>query len=70
MKQIVVKQIFKDKYDNSILYQVGDTLSFADGRAADVVSRGLAEYLTADDKAATDEVKPEAPKRGRKKRSE
>jgi len=44
MRQIRVTAEFFDKYDSTRLFRVGDTLSFDDGRAADVVERHLAVY--------------------------
>lgn len=42
--KITVSKMFRDKFDNSVLYKAGDELEFEIGRADDVVSRGLAEY--------------------------
>nr|DAQ85978.1 MAG TPA: hypothetical protein [Caudoviricetes sp.]DAQ97429.1 MAG TPA: hypothetical protein [Caudoviricetes sp.] len=45
-KKVTIKVVeaFLDKYDNSIRYDVDTMLEFEAERAADVVSRGLAEY--------------------------
>lgn len=45
-KKVAIKvvQSFLDKYDTSIRYEAGTVLEFDAERAADVVSRGLAEY--------------------------
>uniref|UniRef100_A0AB33JL04 Uncharacterized protein n=1 Tax=Prevotella sp. GTC17260 TaxID=3236796 RepID=A0AB33JL04_9BACT len=41
---IKVVQDFLDKFDTTIRYEAGTVLEFETERAADVVSRGLAEY--------------------------
>ena len=41
---IKVVQDFLDKFDTTIRYEAGTVLEFDAERAADVVSRGLAEY--------------------------
>lgn len=41
---IKVAQDFLDKFNTSIRYEAGTVLEFDAERAADVVSRGLAEY--------------------------
>lgn len=45
-KKVAIKvvQDFLDKYDTSVRYDEGAVLEFDEERAADVVSRGLAEY--------------------------
>lgn len=42
--RIKVVQPFRDKFDKSIRYEVGQELEFEAARAGDVVTRGLAEY--------------------------
>lgn len=44
--KIVVKQTFRDKFKTTTYYKVGLELDFESERAEDVVSRGLAEYVT------------------------
>lgn len=44
--KIVVKQTFRDKFKTTTYYKVGQELDFESERAEDVVSRGLAEYVT------------------------
>lgn len=44
--KIVVKQTFRDKFKTTTYYKVGQELDFEPNRAEDVVSRGLAEYVT------------------------
>ncbi|EFR54606.1 hypothetical protein [Bacteroides fragilis] len=43
--KVEVVQPFRDKFDKSILYKVGQELEFEIARAEDVVTRGLAEYV-------------------------
>lgn len=42
MKKVKVISEFIDKYDNSVVYRVGEEVSFDATRADDLVSRGLA----------------------------
>ena len=44
--KIVVKQTVRDKFKTTTYYKVGQELDFESERAEDVVSRGLAEYVT------------------------
>lgn len=45
MKKIKVKQVFRDKFDNTIRYKVGQILDIDEERAADLVKRNLAEFV-------------------------
>ena len=36
---------FRDKTDESVIFEVGNELDFEKARAEDVVTRGLAEYV-------------------------
>lgn len=42
---IKVTQKFRDKFDKTVLYEVGQELEFEPERAEDVVARNLAEYV-------------------------
>lgn len=41
MKKVKVTQCFRDKFNLSHTYNVGETVAFDDDRAADIVKRGL-----------------------------
>ncbi len=42
---IKVTQVFRDKFDKAVRYEVGQELEFDPERAEDVVTRNLAEYV-------------------------
>lgn len=44
-REIKVIQVFRDKYDKTVRYKVGQVLEFDAERAADVVNRKLAVYV-------------------------
>ena len=44
-KKIKVRQVFRDKFNKAVRYEVGQVLEFDAERAADLVKRGLAEYV-------------------------
>lgn len=44
-KKIKVKQVFRDKFNKAVRYEVGQELEFDAERAADLVDRKLAEYV-------------------------
>lgn len=44
-KKIKVKQVFRDKFNKAVRYEVGQELEFEAERAADLVDRKLAEYV-------------------------
>lgn len=43
--KIKVVQVFRDKFNKAVRYEVGQELEFETERANDVVSRKLAEYV-------------------------
>ena len=43
--KIKVVQVFRDKFNKAVRYEVGQELEFDAERANDVVSRKLAEYV-------------------------
>ena len=43
--KVVVKQVFRDKFNTTIYYKVGQELEVDADRAKDIVTRGLAEYV-------------------------
>lgn len=43
--KIKVVQVFRDKFNKAVRYAVGQELEFDQERAADVVSRKLAEFV-------------------------
>ena len=43
--KIKVVQVFRDKFNKAVRYEVGQELEFEAERANDVVSRKLAEYV-------------------------
>lgn len=45
MKKIKVRQVFRDKFNKAVRYEVGQVLTFDEERAADLVKRNLAEYV-------------------------
>ena len=47
MKQIKVLHKFRDKYNYSHIYGVGEVVAFDDERANDIVSKGLGEFVAA-----------------------
>lgn len=58
MKQIKVLHRFRDKNNYSHIYGEGEVAAFDDARAANIVERGLGEYVTA--KAETKKHEPVA----------
>lgn len=42
--KVKVLQLFRDKYNKAVRYEVGQEVEFEQERADDVVSRKLAEY--------------------------
>lgn len=44
-KKVKVKQVFRDKFNKAVRYEVGQVLDFEEERAADLVNRKLAEYV-------------------------
>lgn len=59
MKQIKVLHKFRDINNFSHIYGVGEVAAFDDARAANIVARGLGEYVTT--KAETQKHEPVAP---------
>lgn len=59
MKQIKVLHKFRDINNFSHIYGVGEVAAFDDARAANIVARGLGEYVTP--KAETKKHEPVAP---------
>ena len=59
MKQIKVLHKFRDINNFSHIYGVGEVVAFDDARAANIVERGLGEYVTP--KAETKKHEPVAP---------
>ena len=59
MKQIKVLHKFRDINNFSHIYGVGEVAAFDDARAANIVARGLGEYVTA--QAETKKHEPVAP---------
>lgn len=59
MKQIKVLHKFRDINNFSHIYGVGEVAAFDDARAANIVARGLGEYVTA--KAETKKHEPVVP---------
>lgn len=59
MKQIKVLRKFRDINNFSHIYGVGEVVAFDDERAANIVARGLGEYVTP--KAETKKHEPVAP---------
>ncbi len=59
MKQIKVLHKFRDINNFNHIYGVGEVVAFDDARAANIVERGLGEYVTP--KAETKEHKPVTP---------
>lgn len=52
MKAVVVAE-FLDKYDNNIVYKVGDTVDFDDERIKDLTERKLVSAVEEPKKATT-----------------
>lgn len=44
-KKVKVKQVFRDKFNKAVRYEVGQVLDFEEERAADLVKRNLAEFV-------------------------
>lgn len=42
--KVTVVKVFRDKFDKSVLYNLGQEIELESERAKDVVERGLAEY--------------------------
>ena len=59
MKQIKVLHKFRDINNFSHIYGVGEVVAFDDARAANIVERGLGEYVTPN--AETKKQEPVAP---------
>jgi hypothetical protein len=57
MAKVLIKTTFKDKFDTSLLYRVGQEVEFDDTeRVKDLASRGLVEELKDDPKAEVAET--------------
>lgn len=61
MKQIKVLHKFRDKFNYTHLYGVGEIVAFDDARAEDIVARGLGEFVAP---AKPQSATPTAPAKG------
>lgn len=65
--RVKIKQIFRDKYDYSLVYKIGEERDFAESRAQCLISLGLAEAVEPISIVQVEEVVEQPRKRGRKK---